>query len=158
MGTTSPRSLLQRPTQNWLELVLFSVAGIAVALAELLLAHAAEIEAVQRTDPFTGKPVVVDVREVLPPHWFNHSLAITSAALLLVCVVLAAICSRAENRHSLTTLLRAPRVIITIGSFYGGTLVAAGIRFYLGHISVSSFATGAAPIVAGILVGVIVAG
>jgi hypothetical protein len=47
--------------------------------------------------------------------------------------------------------------VLTVASFVVGTLAGALARFLTRGLHVSSFATGSAPIVAGILVGVIVA-
>lgn len=157
MPETRSRSLADAPHENWLELTLFLAIGAAVSLAELLVSHIAEIQGETRTNPITHRTFQVFVRAVPAHHWFNDSLAITIGALVLVCVALLLLRLR-NDRPPLIETFEDPRVLVTIGCFWAGTLIAGGIRFYLGHISVTSFATGSAPIVAGILVGVIVAG
>jgi hypothetical protein len=144
-------------------MALFCAGGILGALVELLLAHLAGTKDVRRINPFTGQPNAVGVRVFPAKHWPSMSLAIACAAMSLLCIMLCILLVRKRGGlHKPKSLRRAFKrqssVVLTVGSFYVGTVVAAAVRFYLGGISVGTFATGSAPIVAGILVGVIVAG
>jgi hypothetical protein len=47
------------------------------------------------------------------------------------------------------------RLWLTFLSFIGGVVVGAGIRFYLGEISVGNFFVGATPLIAGLVVGIV---
>jgi hypothetical protein len=159
VDTPAAGALSQSPSQNWLELTALCVGGVAVALAELLFARLAGLKAIAHTEKATGKTIEVAVRIVPRNNWFTPGLAIASGVMFIVLALLLWKRHKLSRQHSLRRVVFGDwRVGVTVGSFYVGTLIAALIRFFLGGVYVASFATGSAPIVAGILVGVIVAG
>ena len=137
-----------KPREHLLELLLFCTAGIAVTLIELLFARLAARAYVRG----------VLVRTFPAADWPSWSLVVAIGLALGACGLIAFTRHRRGSQPSVIDRLKDHRVAITVVSFFVGTLIAAIIRFYLGYIYVSEFATGCAPIVAGILVGVIVAG
>jgi hypothetical protein len=91
-------------------------------------------------------------------HWLSWPLIAAAVAMIAVCWRLFAQRRGSGVSSVLRERLHERYVPVTVGSFIGGAVIAAGVRFGLGYALVTDFATGSAPIVAALLVGIIVAG
>ena len=152
------------PTENRYDLTLLCFAGVAAALGELVLARLSgpkhELLVNKHTHRYVrnsaGHFIKVTVRYFVAPHWPNVPLVIAFGVVTAIFVCL--LVGRSKARRPLRKRFWHCGLRVTVASFFVGTLVAAVIRFYLGYVSVSDFATGSAPIMSGILVGVMVVG
>lgn len=134
--------------------------AMAIALAAQLFARRSGVVEVPRTDPITHVTSGVYRRYVPAAGWFNAGLLFASLGLLALCLAglwwRLRLSSTDEPVREL--LVRNSRVTLSVASFVGGSLIAAYVRYRLGDINVTDFATGSAPLVGALLVGVLVDG
>jgi hypothetical protein len=142
------------------ELVVLLCGALALALLEQLFARISGQKEVAYTDPITQVKSGISVRTAPVPTsiWFSTSLVITIAALLGICVAALLIGRTLPWQLFRGQSASGHYLAGTAFSFLGGTLVAAGVRFYAGNVDVKDFSTGSAPLVAGLLVGVMIDG